>query len=191
RHPNLSVELVAATRALDLLRGDAELAVRLFRPREPGLVARRLGALRYGLYASRSYLEAAGPLRSPAELSAHAVLGFDAALESTPEMRWLARHVAPVRWAVRTSSTAVLLAACRAGVGIAPLAARFAASTPELLPVLPEAELPAREAWLVVHPDLRRSARIQATSAWIADALRGPGPERREAAPARRRSGHR
>jgi DNA-binding transcriptional LysR family regulator len=171
RHPGLRVELIAASRALDLLHGEADLAVRLFRPREPGLVARRLTSLSYGLFAAPSYLARAGAPRNASELAGHDVLGFDASLEPTPEMRWLARHVPPAAMRFRTSSTVVLLAACEAGAGIAALPERLTAGL-GLARVLPRADLPDREAWLVMHPDLRRTARIVAVSAWIGETLR-------------------
>ncbi len=72
---------------------------------------------------------------------------------------------------VRGSTIPVVLAACRAGAGIAAVAELFAARDPGLTRVLPGVALPSREAWIVSHPDLRRSARIVAVTAWITSAL--------------------
>lgn len=171
RHPGLRLELVAATRPLDVARREADVAVRLFRPREPALVAKRVATLRYGLYAAPAYLARAGAPRSVADLAAHEVVAFDEALADTPEMRWLARHVPDAQVVVRSTSIPVILAACRAGAGIAAVAERFAEGDPALVRVLPRAALPAREAWIVVHPDLHRSARIAAVAHWIGEAL--------------------
>ena len=66
RYPEIVVELRADTRALDLSRREADVAVRLVRPKEPALVASRLGSMRFGLFASRAYLERrAPPPRAP------------------------------------------------------------------------------------------------------------------------------
>jgi DNA-binding transcriptional LysR family regulator len=147
------------------------VAVRLFRPREPALVASRAAILRYGLFASQEYLARAGVPRSGAELARRDFIGFDSSLAATPEMRWLAQHVPPERLRIRGSTIPVVLAACRAGAGIAAVAELFAAQDPGLTRVLPGIALPSREAWIVTHPDLRRSARIAAATAWIASAL--------------------
>jgi DNA-binding transcriptional LysR family regulator len=176
RHPRLQLELLGSTRPLDLLRGEAELAVRLFRPRERGLVARRAGSLSYGLFASPAYLASAGAPRSLADLAGHAVVGYDASLAATPEMRWLARNAPAAMVRVRASGLPVLLAACRAAAGVALVPTRFAACDPLLERVLPRVPLFTREAWLLMHPDLRRSAPVAAVAAWVVETLASEPP---------------
>ncbi|APR81631.1 Transcriptional regulator, LysR family protein [Minicystis rosea] len=169
RHPELRLELIASTRPLDLARREADLAVRLFRPREPGLVTKKLAPLAYGLYAAPAYLARRGEPRRTADLDAHDLIGFDAALSGTPEMRWLARHAPEGRFAVRASTTPVLLAACRAGLGILAVAEIIARGEPGIVRVLPRVTPPEREAWAVLHPDLRGAARVSAVLAWLDD----------------------
>ncbi|MFT3775518.1 MAG: LysR family transcriptional regulator [Minicystis sp.] len=171
RHPGLRLEFLAATRPLDLARREADLAVRLFRPREPGLVAKRLAPLPYGLYAAPAYLDRAGAPRRLADLAAHDLIGFEPSLAGTPEMRWLSRHAPEERFVIRASTTPVVLAACRAGLGIAAVAEVIARGEPGIVRVLPRAALPVREAWAVLHPDLRGSARVQAVLTWLGEVL--------------------
>jgi DNA-binding transcriptional LysR family regulator len=173
RHPALRLELLGATRALDLARREADVAVRLFRPREPGLVAKRLAPLSYGLYAAPAYLARAGAPRRAADLAAHDLVGFDDSLAGTPEMRWLARLAPAARFVVRASTTPVILAACRAGLGIAAVADVIARGEPGFTRVLPRVAPPEREAWAVLHPDLRSSARVSAVLAWLGEVLAG------------------
>jgi DNA-binding transcriptional LysR family regulator len=186
RHPLLQVELLASSRPVDLARGEADVAVRLFRPRESVLVARRAATLRCGLFASHQYLERAGTPSGLADLARHDFIGFDSSLAATPEMRWAAQHVPPERLRVRGSTIPVVLAACRAGVGIAVVAELFAVHDPELTRLLPRVALPSREAWVVTHPDLRRAARIVAVTSWITSAL----ANRRTCRSARKRPPH-
>lgn len=172
RHPGLQLEFVGTTRNLDLARREADVAVRLSRPRETGLVTRRLGVLEYGLYASPEYLRRRGTPRREADLAHHDFVAFDASLDSIPEMRWLAKHVPPERLVLRASTLPVLLAACASGVGILAVAQLFGGAA-RLTRILPSQELPSREAWGVVHPDLRKVARVQAVLDWLAEVLAG------------------
>ncbi len=169
KHPGIDLELRTDSRPLDLARREADVAVRLFRPREEALVVRRLGSLPYGLYASEAYLAHRGHPRTQRELSRHDFVTFDPSLDSVPEMRWLRRHAPGARYAVRTNSTSAILAACASGQGLAAVATAFASANPRLVRVLPGAKLPTREAWSAVHQDLRGNARVRALLSWLVD----------------------
>jgi len=170
-HPGIALELRADTRELDLSRREADVAVRLRRPTEPSLVARRVGAMKFGLYASRSYLERRGIPRTLGDLAAHDFIGFDASLDELPQVRWLRRTVGSgkgPRWAVRATTTTAQALACVESQGIALLGTFVAAREPRLVPVLPRAATPSRDLWLVVHADMRRNARVAAVIEWLA-----------------------
>ena len=170
-HPGIALELRADTRELDLSRREADVAVRLRRPTEPSLVARRVGAMKFGLYASRSYLERRGIPRTLGDLAAHDFIGFDASLDELPQVRWLRRTVGSgkgPRWAVRATTTTAQALACVESQGIALLGTFVAAREPRLVPVLPRAATPSRDMWLVVHADMRRNARVAAVIEWLA-----------------------
>ncbi len=66
-HPGIAIELVLTNRNEDLARRDADIAVRMVRPTQSGLVARRIGASRIGLYAHRDYVARFGAPRSLAD----------------------------------------------------------------------------------------------------------------------------
>jgi DNA-binding transcriptional LysR family regulator len=166
-HPGVVVELRADTRALDLSRREADVAIRLARPKEPSLVARRLGAMSMGLYASRAYLERRRAPRTIADLAEHDFVGFDASLDALPQARWLRTLVRAPRWVVRATTTTAQVAACAEGLGIALLASFIAPREPRLVPVLPSRAPAPRDAWLAVHEDMKRSARVRAVLAWL------------------------
>ena len=123
--------------------------------------------------ARSTVIARAGTPRRASDLAAHDLVGFDASLAGTPEMRWLARHAPDDRFVVRASTTPVLLAACRAGLGVAAVAEIIARGEPGLARILPRVALPEREAWAVLHPDLRGSARINAVLEWLGEVLAG------------------
>ena len=152
-HPDLTLDVIGETAAADLMRRDADIGLRLSRPRGNALVARRLGVLTYAVYAARSYLE-----RVPEE--AHEFLGYDQQLEEVPQQRWLEAFAAGRRFAMRTNDLASLISAAEAGMGLAVLPMVLAEELDDLVRVA-EAAGAERELWWVLHPDLRRSARVR------------------------------
>ncbi len=166
RHPRLLIELAVDQRTFDLTRREADLAVRLGRPRDAGLVMRKLSDVAYRLYASRAYL---GAHRRTVDLDADAFVGFEESLAGTPQERWLAK-VAPERRVVfRCNSTASLQTAARVGVGVAVLPCFMADGDAGLVRLEGPEPVP-HELWLLVHGDLRRTPRVRAVIEWI-DAL--------------------
>jgi len=165
RHPGLVLEIAADQRTFDLTRREADLALRFGRPRDAGLVTRKLSDVAYGLYAGTGY---AGGRRA-VDLERDAFVGFDESLAGVPQERWLAR-VAPARRVVfRSNSTASLQAAARAGIGVAVLPCFVAGRDPAHVRLEgPEPE--NHELWLLVHGDLRRTPRVRAVIEWV-DAL--------------------
>ncbi|HET7827215.1 MAG TPA: LysR family transcriptional regulator [Anaeromyxobacter sp.] len=165
RQPGLVLELAVDQRPFDLTRREADLAVRMGRPRDSGLVTRKLSDVAFALYAAPSYLGR----RRAVDLAGDAFLGFDESLASTPQERWLAR-VAPERRVVfRCNSTAALLAAAGVGVGVAVLPCFVADRDPGLVRMEGPQPVP-HELWLLVHGDLRRTPRVRAVIDWL-DAL--------------------
>jgi DNA-binding transcriptional LysR family regulator len=167
-HPELKVELVLSNRVQDLLRREADIAVRMTQPKQELLIARRLGQVELGLYAHESYLSRRGTPGKPADLASHALIGFD---EETPFLRSAKKRVPGWEreaFAMRTDNDVAQLALIRAGAGIGVCQVPIAARDPRLVRVLaPEIAIPL-ETWLVMHEDLRNSARCRAAF----DALR-------------------
>ena len=170
KHPGVAVELSLDNQQQDLLRGAADIAVRMVRPSQDALVARRLADTHLGLYAHRRYVEAEG---TPATLDAlrdHALVGFD---KGTPFLRGLVHRVPlpPQGFAFRADSDLAQLAAVRAGFGIGFIQHGVARRDPDLIPVCPGQlgfDLPL---WLVMHEDLRATLRMRTMFDHLADGL--------------------
>jgi DNA-binding transcriptional LysR family regulator len=163
RHPGVVLEIAADQRTFDLTRREADLAVRMGRPRDAGLVTRKLSSVGYGLYAGRSY---AGKRSGPVDFRADAFVTFDESLAGVPQERWLERVAPERRITFRSNSTATLQAAARAGLGIAVLPCFLAETDPALVRL--EGPRPVdHELWLLVHGDLRRTPRVRAAIEWV------------------------
>jgi len=168
--PKIELEVIVRNTALNVLRREADIAIRLGRPRQAELVARRMGDLVLGLYASRAYLEARGTPGEQSALSDHDAVAFDEGDVYTGAGGFLERAVAPARVVYRANTLGAQRAAIRAGFGIGGQACFIGDRDPDLVRVLPENEV-RFEIWLVTHPGLRRSARIRAVYDFLADRL--------------------
>jgi DNA-binding transcriptional LysR family regulator len=161
RHPAIQIEFIIRNTNVNLLQREADIAVRLGRPRQTDLVARRVGDLAYAFYGSRSYLDAVGRPRDDDDLRDHRAVIFDESLSHATLGAWLLKSLAGARIVYRANSIQAQLAAIRAGYGLGGQAAFIASRRPELERVLPERSL-LMEIWLVTHAGLRRSARMRA-----------------------------
>ncbi len=158
-HSGLEVELVLSNRSEDLLRREADLAVRMVRPSQSGLVARKIADVRIGLYAHARYLAENGTPRTVTDLGGHVLIGPDrdeaalGALGGTGIARRMLRF--------RCDRESAQLAAVRAGMGIGAMQAGIAQRDSALSPVLADVIAFPLECWLAVHADLRGSARVR------------------------------
>lgn len=150
----ITLELVGETKTVSLTRREADLALRLGRPQDPGLIARPLGALGFGVFAHKDYLA-----RHPQEQ--WRFLGFDDSLRDAPEQQWLDRYVAGRSYAFKSNSSLALHEAAVNGMGVAVLPHFLATKSGELVPVSTEQAPPKRDMWLVIHPEVRRSVRVK------------------------------
>ena len=171
RNPGIAIELVVTNRNQDLARGDADIAVRMIRPTQSGLVARRIGVTRIRLYAHRDYLARFGEPRSLADLANHCFIGFDRDNQTFRSAGSLAKALTREDFGFRCDSDLAQLAALRAGVGVGGCQDMIARRTPELVPVLPNAFQMTLEVWLVMHRDLKTAPRVRLMFDWLAAGL--------------------
>lgn len=160
-HHGVKIELALSNRVEDLLRGEADIAVRMVRPSQQALVARHLGTIGLGLYAHKHYLAGAPGLSTLAALTKdHALIGFD---QETPFLRRLLARLPIGRddFALRTDSDLGSLAAVRAGFGIGFIQHGIARRDADLVAIFPSEIGFTLEMWLALHEDLRASRRLR------------------------------
>ena len=162
-HPGLVLELHLSNRVEDLLSQEADIAIRMLRPAQASIVAKRVGAVRLGLFAAASYLEEHGIPDSLGRLSGFALIGPDRETRALGAIRDLGLDLRPDMFAFRSDSHLAQLAAIKAGLGIGICQTALARRQPELVPVLPDAFTFALETWIAMHEDLRRVERVRAT----------------------------
>ena len=159
QHPHLKVELILTNRLSDLLQLEADIAVRMVRPRQEQLLARRVGLIEVGLHARDDYLQQHGIPQHMQDLAAHAVIGFD---QENAFIRSLAiKGFERSTFALSSDSDLAQLALIRAGAGIGGCQVQLAKRDPRLHRILPEAFALKLDTWVTMHEDLRNSPRCR------------------------------
>jgi DNA-binding transcriptional LysR family regulator len=170
-HPALTIELVMSNKTDDLLHREADIAVRMYRPVQDALVAKRVGGIEIGLHAHKRYLAAHGTPKSIAELSGHSIIGFDYESAYIRQLQdqfpWFSRAAL----AFRADSDLAQLAAMRAGFGIGICQSALAAKDKALVRLLPTQFSIMMDTWIAMHEDLRQSARCAVTFAALVAGL--------------------
>ncbi|MEO8926371.1 MAG: LysR family transcriptional regulator [Caulobacteraceae bacterium] len=161
RHGEVAIELVLSNRQEDLLRRDADIAVRMARPTQSALLAHRIGAVRLTMFAHRRYLERHGEPRSLDDLARHTLIGYDRLQPPREALRQIGLDVTRDLFALRTDSDLAQIAALRAGFGLCPCQPAIARSDPDLVPVLADLFAFDLEVWVVMHEDLKTSRRMR------------------------------
>lgn len=162
-NPALVIVLSPSNRTEDVLRREADIAVRMVRPTQEALVTRRIGAIPLGLHARRDWLDRHG---MPSTLDEVARCGMIGPEQDNAVLRTLRADGFPVdssHFTFRSDSDLAQLAAIRAGLGIGVCQVPLAARDPALVRVLPDQFGFPLETWVVTHEDLRGVARIRAT----------------------------
>lgn len=159
-HPDIRIALSGNNRVVDLSRREADIALRLTKPSESGLIARRVGAVGFGLYAGTRYLAATKP-------KDYGFVGYDETLGQISQQRWLEQQLRGRPIIFLCSDMTTMYHATRADMGIAVLPHFVGTTDPQLRRVPVETEAPDREVWLLVHPDLRRAPRVRATMDYL------------------------
>jgi len=161
RYPKVSIELGLANQTVDLLRRDADIAVRMVKPSQKALLARKVGAVSLALHATKRYLEKHGAPRNLEELRQHAMIGFDTLPPPARILKNLPIKISRDLFALRCDNDLGQLAALRAGFGIGVCQFGIASRDPELAPVLPELLSFDMELWVVMHENLKKVKRMR------------------------------
>jgi DNA-binding transcriptional LysR family regulator len=168
-HPGLNLELSLSDTVEDVLRREADIAVRMTRPRQDALLARHIGEIPIGLFAHRAYLQHAGIPQTLSELTRHHLIGYD---QKTAYIRQAADAIRAqmpefpdfeaITWSYRTDSNIAQLSAIRAGAGIGFCQVAIARRDPDLVQVLADDFRLPLDTWVVMHEDLKLLPRQKA-----------------------------
>ncbi len=169
--PAIQIELEVSNTVSNLLQREADIAVRMVRPEQSSLVARRIADVSLSACASTAYLARRGTPVQPAELLQHELIGYD---QQDDMLRGFAAMGFPVtreHFALRTDDLIASWQAVRAGLGVGFTADYVIRTDPAVQRILPMLALPSLPVWLTVHREIRNNGRIRAVYDFLAHAI--------------------
>lgn len=179
-HPEIQIELVASNTVENLLEREADIALRMLRPTQSGLVARRLADWPLHIYAHRDYLQKHGQ-PSAANLHSHQWVGYDRSDQMIKGFRDAGFRVTREFFGFRCDNQIVAWHAVCAGLGLGLGLDCVAQHRPELRRVLPGVKVPVLPMWITAHRELRGTPRLRVVFEALAAAFKDGAPAVRAA----------
>lgn len=171
KHPKLSLEILASNQPADLLRREADIAIRMVQPTQSALVAKRVGDVMLGMHAHRDYIKRHGAPKSLDDVEGHALIGYDRETIAVQALRKFGLRLTREQFAFRTDNDLAQLNLIRSGAGIGICQIGLARRDKNLVRILPDDFSFPLGAWITMHEDLRGSARMRAVFDHLVEAM--------------------
>ena len=171
--PGIAIDMVASNDLTNLLRREADIAVRMVRPAQGSLVAKKLADIPIVACAHSSYLKRAGTPRQPAELlnAAHTLIGYDKDPLIVRASAHMGLPLTREHFALRTDDQVAYGRLIAAGAGIGFAADYNLRHWRGVVPLLPMLKIPPLPCWLAVHREIRGSAVVRRVFDFLAEAI--------------------
>ena len=170
--PGIEVEIVASNQVENLLRRDADIAIRMVKPAQNELIARKVADIPLCACAAKAYLDRRGRPAELADLADHDLIGFDRSDDIVRALAAFGLPVARSAFRFRSDNQIVLWQALRAGNGVGFAQLPLAERDPLVETLLPGLMLPVLPVWLAMHRDVRTSVRIRRVADFLLEELR-------------------
>ncbi|MEP3634054.1 MAG: LysR family transcriptional regulator [Shimia thalassica] len=172
QEPGIHVEIVVANHASDLLRREADIAIRNFRPTEPDLIAKKIGMVDAALYATPQYIEKIGAPTTPYALRNADFVNMDRTGGMLKGLNSLGLGLTEANFPLLTESYLVMWELVKQGAAIGILDAHIGDAEPKVRRVLPDLEPLTFPVWLVAHREVTTSRRIRRVFDFLAEELK-------------------
>ena len=170
--PGIDIEIIAANDASDLLRREADIAIRNFRPKEPDLVARKIREADARLYGTPDFLETLGRLTRPADLARAGIIGISDAEMYVAGLNTLGLGLTTDNITLRCDNFLVMWALVKQGLGLGIIDDRIGDAEPAVTRALADLAPLTFPVWLVAHREIHNSPRLRFVFDMLADALK-------------------
>ncbi|MHA1549155.1 MAG: LysR family transcriptional regulator [Alphaproteobacteria bacterium] len=169
--PEIEIEVVASNATENLLQREADIAIRMYRPAQADVIARKVGDLEVGMFGAHAYIERRGAPRDLADFASHDVVGYDRDEQIIDGFREAGMLVDRHFFSFRCDNQVVAWNMVVAGFGVGFNQLEIGRAEPRVVRLLPEADLPTLPVWLAAHAELKTSARVRRVFDYLAEAL--------------------
>lgn len=156
----LEIELIADDSNLNLINREADIAIRLARPKDDSrAIVKRVGQLTYATYSATALANKSIPW-----------ITYDDSLSDLPQAKVMAGEMARAhntKPQLRVNDAEMLLQSVKKGLGKSMLPVHIGSRTHGIIRIGDEAKTITREVWLLVHPDLCDITRIRVVMDWL------------------------
>lgn len=167
-HPGITLDVSCTARSVNLTRREADIALRLSRPKEDNVITRRIAQIDLSLYAAGLYsLDCGIPEDAEVSLKGHRVLMFADSRAFSIENHWLESRLDGASIVLRADSVSAIYSATSAGLGIALLPRSVAERDPALVRIRTQTSPTPRDVWQTIHTDMRNNARVRAVTEFL------------------------
>ncbi|APX11043.1 LysR family transcriptional regulator [Tateyamaria omphalii] len=170
-YPAIQIEVVASDSTENLLRREADIALRMYRPTQPDVIARHITDLPLGAYATPAYIAKHGAPERLEDLRHHTIIGYDRSTLIIDGFAALGLKVGRDFFAFRSDDQVLCWHMVIAGYGIGFAQVRVGDADPRVVRVSRDGDAGSMPLWLTAHPDLRRIPRVRRVYDWLANAL--------------------
>ena len=175
-YPGLRVEFVISDRYVNLLKGEADVALRSGDTDDGELIGRKIGDSYWGVYASQRYIEQHGRPASVDDLEQHALVGLDDSMSKHRAAAWLHRVAPAGRVVARNNSILGLLYSAKSGIGLSALPTAIGDAESDLVRVLGPIDDLTRIWRVLAAPDKRHAPRVAAFFDFMVDEIEALRP---------------
>lgn len=169
--PKITIRIVADNTPSDLLRREADIAVRNFRPKEPDLIARKLTDMGANFYAATGYLEEHGTIRSPEDWANARLIVPEGAEVFLSTLNAMGVPVGERQIAYECNSYLAMWEMVKEGLGIGILDTTIGDKEPTVARAAPEFDDLCFPIWLTAHRDILQSQRMRVVFDFLAKEL--------------------
>jgi DNA-binding transcriptional LysR family regulator len=169
--PEIAIELVSSDQTSNLLMREADIALRMFRPSQTELIARKVGSVKLGMHASRDYIARHGAPTSVADIVNHVLMSEDLQNDTLEGYRSEGINITRDGFSFRCDSRIVQWKMVLAGFGIGFIQTDVGDREPNAVRIFPEKTIAELPVWLTSHAQLRTSRRVRRVFDFIADEL--------------------
>jgi DNA-binding transcriptional LysR family regulator len=170
-YPNISVEVVISNNVTSLHKRDADIALRMIRPSQQNLIAKRLKDIKLNFVASEKYLSLHSEPENLIDAAKHSLIGFDkdpVFIKNITELKW---PLTEKNFNFKTDFFPLQIELVKSGAGISILHEHLIKQWPELKVILKDVNIPVMNFWLVCHADVQHNRKIRVMMDFLSEHL--------------------